>query len=470
METLVSSVHALSPLAAGVLIASIWQGVLLTLGLALALWVLRSVPAGVRASLWSGALVLVVLLPVLAVVLPQRGVAGHAELHMGQDWSVAILAVWGTLSALRAVSLGWNGFRLWRLARRATPVRVDAAVTALLRGRRRAELCVSDEVNRPSVAGFFRPRVLLPTGLLETLSSAELQHLVLHEMEHLRRGDDWLNLLQQVSLVLLPLNPALVWLDRRLCRERELACDDGVLRQTEANKAYAACLVKLAEDSLVRKGFALALSALGSRARESELVGRVRRILAGPERVVAPGRVRLAVVTVAAVMMLSAGVLARSPRMVSFDGSSAEDVARSSEPVITRPEAHALPVLAVAERGSGRTVMAKAVVGGPVAERAVGRAHAVMAVAVSRRRNTVQPLRTRAVAEPGAAWRMADAKAVVTKAAGARKPLEGGTPALRPVFWEKNASPERVFVTEFEVLQPVFAAVPVQGGWLVVQL
>ena len=90
-------------------------------------------------------------------------------------------------------------------------------------GRRAAALCVSDEVDRPSVVGFFAPRILVPAALLERLSADELRQIVLHEMEHLRRGDDWTNLLQKLSLVVFPLNPALIWIERQLCVERELA-------------------------------------------------------------------------------------------------------------------------------------------------------------------------------------------------------------------------------------------------------
>ena len=59
----------------------------------------------------------------------------------------------------------------------------------------------------------------------------------MHEMEHLRRGDDWTNLLQKAGLVFFPLNPASFWVERRLCAERELACDDCVLRSSGARKA-----------------------------------------------------------------------------------------------------------------------------------------------------------------------------------------------------------------------------------------
>ena len=58
--------------------------------------------------------------------------------------------------------------------------------------------------------GFFSPRLLIPEWLFAKLAPSDLQQIVLHECEHLRRGDDWINLLQKVGLALFPLNPALL--------------------------------------------------------------------------------------------------------------------------------------------------------------------------------------------------------------------------------------------------------------------
>ena len=101
---------------------------------------------------------------------------------------------------------------------------------------------------------------------------------MLHEVGHLRRADDWINLLQKLSLVIVPLNPVLMWIERRLCLERELACDDDVLRLTKAPKAYATCLTNLAEHRLGRRVAALSL---GAWERQSELARRVHSILGG---------------------------------------------------------------------------------------------------------------------------------------------------------------------------------------------
>ena len=449
MDLAARTLQELSPFAAGFLFASVWQGVLLTAGLALCLRVFRGVAPAVRMALWTAVLPLVVVLPGAALLVPRAAAGGHRELHVGQDWSVAIVAVWLLFSAVRGLRLAGSAVRLLRLAARAVPVPASEEIQALLQGSRRATLCVSGEVDRPSVTGFLRPRILLPPGLLETLSPVELEHVVLHEMEHLRRWDDWLNLLQQVSLLLLPLNPALLWLDHRLCRERELACDDGVLQATQARRAYAACLVKLAEDSLVRKGVALALSALGSKSRESELVGRVRRILAGPETMPRPSRRRFAVGAAVSSVLLLAGVLARSPQMVRFDAAPDTVAQASLRNLPLRPQpgqGNLLPVRAVMGGDAPRPVLTGAVARPEV------RAHMprrVAAVTVLRRKRVVPivPLEADLPGEPQVeSWRAVSSEAVA------------------------GAAPARIVVTEYEVSPPVYAAVPWRGGWLILQL
>lgn len=453
MRALMDMAQHLSPIAACVLIASFWQGALLTAGVALALRYVQHVTPAVRMWIWTMVLLALLILPGCVQVASPGAAPVHAEMHVAAGWSAGLLMVWLAGALFRGVRLLLDGLRLRRIARQAVPVTVEASLQRVLAGgRRRAVLCVSTEVDRPSVTGLVRPRILLPDGLLETLTVAELEHVVLHEMEHLRRGDDWLNLLQQISLMLLPLNPALLWVNRRLCRERELACDDGVLRTTHARNAYAACLVKLAEDSLVRKGVALAMSVLGMRGRETELVGRVRRILAGPERGV--GRFGAAPALLGIGVLGGMLLLARSPQWVSFDAVSSPPV----QTAFAMGTGQALgptrmPARATGRYGEVRPVLAEAVVG----EETAGTLHPAVALATRH-----QPTRRRALLARVAASRP-------------RFKFEARTVAAVAVDATQRARqaalfPGRIVITHYEVSQPVYAAVPWRNGWLIVQL
>jgi hypothetical protein len=337
----------LSRLATGGLVAAVWQGALLSVLVALVLRLLPKTPASVRFAIWFGVFAVVAALPMTSLVHAQTSGVGHAPwVTVDSRWCQVIAGVWGMASLMRAVTLMLAVFRVRALWKRATPLPVegmclvhpthrdDTAMNGAPRidggigfvkqeGVRRAELCVSDEVDRPTVIGFFAPKILIPAWLVEKLTAGELEQIVLHEAGHLSRADDWLNLLQKIGLVVFPLNPALAWVERRLCFERELACDERVLQATRAPKAYAACLASLAEHRLGRKGLALALGALG---RESELGRRVGRILRRGE-LMRPMQAKLVLGGAMLALLTAAAGLERCPQVVGFAATETLDAA-----------------------------------------------------------------------------------------------------------------------------------------------
>ena len=321
MNEIVHALSFVSASAAGALFSAIWEGAVLALGVYLCLRLLPGLSAAARSVVWLNVFILLVLLhfvPMFAGSPAAPASRTLPEFHLDLRWSLGVVGLWLALSLWRAGQLLFGIVQLRRLAGRATQVEVDAELHALLAdqpGGRAARLCTSDEVIRPSVLGFLRPRVLVPTVLVKHLTTQELHQVVLHEMEHLRRGDDWTNLLQKIGLVLFPLNPVLLWVEKRLCAERELACDDRVMESSAGRKAYALCLTRLAELSLFRRGFSLVL---GLWERRPELVRRIQRIVSQPVRSMGRRPAMAATGGVLAGALGCAIALSYSPQLVSF--------------------------------------------------------------------------------------------------------------------------------------------------------
>lgn len=313
--------------AGAALITSIWQSAVIVCGLEIALRMMPRISAPHRFAVWAAGFGLAVGLPVLPLVHfgagsaaaatgTTAGTPAHALLQIDARWGLAIAGLWVFASVIRGADLLVHSIRLRRLWKTAKPVAVSWSLSAgldKLRGGRVA-ICTTEKLDRPSVIGFLAPRILIPAWLIGKLTTGELEQIVLHEAEHLRRSDDWTNLMQKLALIAFPLNPALVWMERRLCREREMACDEGVVRITNAPRAYAACLANLAERGLERQAEALSLGAWHKR---SELVHRVHRILLRKR-----GMSRAATATLLAVVgcaLLAATVeMARAPELVAF--------------------------------------------------------------------------------------------------------------------------------------------------------
>jgi len=220
---------------------------------------------------------------------------------------------------------------------------------------RKVTVAISDEVRVPTAIGFWKPMVILPAWAVKELSSDELNAILIHELAHLKRYDDVTNLAQKVIKALFFFSPAVLWLENRLTLEREMACDDAVLTRTENPRAYAECLVAVAEKSFVRRGIALAQAAV-SRMRQTSR--RVAQILDGERR--GGARVWPAVAMMTVFVAGCLVTLSRAPELVGFRDVEAPVVTGEVEPV-----SHAMVVPAnykVPQKPTGPVMVHKKVV------------------------------------------------------------------------------------------------------------
>jgi uncharacterized protein (TIGR03435 family) len=90
----------------------------------------------------------------------------------------------------------------------------------------------------PGVLGIWKPVLLLPEGISDRLAPTQLKAVLAHELCHVRRRDNLTGAIHILVEIVFWFHP-LVWLIRaRLLAERERACDEDVLRASDAN-AYA---------------------------------------------------------------------------------------------------------------------------------------------------------------------------------------------------------------------------------------
>ena len=122
--------------------------------------------------------------------------------------------------------------------------------------------------------GLWAPKILVPAGLCDRLSEDEFIQIVLHEIGHIERHDDWSNLLVQVLVAFNPLNPFLWLISRSLSLAREMACDDWVVAAGIGSKDYATLLARLAS-----KHPSAPVLASGVVCEGNQLLRRVERIL-----------------------------------------------------------------------------------------------------------------------------------------------------------------------------------------------
>ena len=97
----------------------------------------------------------------------------------------------------------------------------------------------------PMVLGWIRPVVLVPAAAFTTLTTEELKLVLLHELNHIRRMDHLINLLQGTAECLLFFHPVTWWLSNQIRNERELCCDDLTIQTMNQPRIFARALFKL---------------------------------------------------------------------------------------------------------------------------------------------------------------------------------------------------------------------------------
>ncbi len=301
------------------------EGIGIALLAGMLLWALGRQNSGTRFAVWFSALVGIAALPLFGHFGSSAAeMAKRSEITMPASWALYVFAAWLLIAAAGLIRIGVGFWRLRQL--RKSCVRIDnAALDSLLRGTleefdssRSVVVCVSDRLRVPTAIGFLKPLVVIPSWTMQELSATELNPILLHELAHLRRWDDWTNLVQKIVGALLFFHPAVWWIEKKLALEREMACDDLVLAKTASPHAYAECLLSLAEKSMLRRGLALAQAAVGHM-RHISL--RVAQILdekrPGATRIWRPAPVLLTGMSLACLFVFS-----DAPRLVSFENSS----------------------------------------------------------------------------------------------------------------------------------------------------
>lgn len=334
--------------------------VITALGL-LAVWLARGNRAALRHALLAATLGTALLLPIAVLLMPPVHIAVPIEAKQDVlpapviavdanpsrdgarmaavaprapkiSFDDLLLAAWAAGLALVLLPATVGLWQIRSLRRSALPWRRgQSLVEPLARSagiRRPVEVLLHEALPGPMACGVMRPAILMPRDA-EFWNADDLNRAMIHELEHVRRGDSIWLCMARLACALYWFHP-LVWIVwRKLELEAERACDDAVLRHSEAT-AYADQLVDLAR----RLSNAKRLPALAM-ANRLDLAARVNAVLDSRRK---RGRAGAsAVILVCGVVFLlltamSAVTLVAAPQGVHFEVASIHPVTPEFRP------------------------------------------------------------------------------------------------------------------------------------------
>jgi beta-lactamase regulating signal transducer with metallopeptidase domain len=266
-----------------IVVHSLWQGALVGAGAALVLGLARRRSAGLRYGIAYAAVLLMALVPVATAVsgfnatrwkMPSASlqrVDAFVDVPSFLWWASVIVPVLGGLWLAGAAG---GVVRLAREIGRTRALRRSAVRT--IESPIGVPVCLSPLAGVPMVLGARRPLILLPAGVVDTLSGTQLRAILAHERAHVRRHDYFANLWQVGADILLWHHPAARWLSRVARTEREYCCDDAAVRASGDALGYARALATL-EDARATPRLAVAASC-------GTLLDRIQRLAGVPRR------------------------------------------------------------------------------------------------------------------------------------------------------------------------------------------
>ena len=203
--------------------------------------------------------------------------SGHPE--PPADYLPWLVYVWTAGVTVLSLRLVMQWLRLERCRRQGVRVldknweeRIGRIVSRLqLKRAVRAYESVLADV--PSVVGWLRPVILVPSSALLQLAPSQIEALLAHELAHVRRNDYLMNLLQSCVETLFFYHPGVWWVGRRMREERENCCDDLAVAVCGDPIVYARALADL-------ERFRGSAPELAMAANGGSLLNRIERLIA----------------------------------------------------------------------------------------------------------------------------------------------------------------------------------------------
>lgn len=308
----------------------------------------------------------------------------HAVVTVSTSWAWFGFLGWAIIALAGLARVVLATLQVRKLRAQSTPIDMQCLsvdLQTLVKQSQRSRpvtLLVSKQIEVPTAIGFNKPAIILPAWLLESTPAEELKYILLHELAHLARRDDWTNLAQKVLQAVFFFLPSVWWIERKLSLDREMACDDAVLAHSGTPRGYAECLARVAEKSFLRRQLAMAQAAVG---RVRQLTTRVAMIL-DPNRPRATQLWKAAIPVVIVLAGLSALPASFTPELVNFADSAPKAHALSAQsnsiiysqiarPVVhpilahaisseqSQPAVHVVPASLKMENGSAAPITAK---------------------------------------------------------------------------------------------------------------
>ena len=139
------------------------------------------------------------------------------------------------------------------------------------------QVWISENISSPVTIGFLKPVILVPLAAINSLTTQQMEAVLLHELAHIKRYDYLLNIITVIIKTIFYYNPFTRNLVSIIEDEREKSCDEWVLQYQYDAFSYSSALLALEQMKI-----ATVQLALGAAGKKELLLNRIKKIMGVP--------------------------------------------------------------------------------------------------------------------------------------------------------------------------------------------
>ena len=146
-----------------------------------------------------------------------------------------VLSIVWFIGALGVAGFYYMGSRKLRMIKRFSEVPSED-ITAIFSDcckqvsvNNKVHLLQSDMITSPLSFGCRHSYIILPSSVIQKSSQIDIEHVLLHELTHIKHKDIWVNFWFCAEQVIYWFNPLIWWAFSKMRRDREAFCDWSVL-------------------------------------------------------------------------------------------------------------------------------------------------------------------------------------------------------------------------------------------------
>src|ERR1700761_3179941 len=221
----------------------------------------------------------VIIQPLSGHIVVQSGTLADIISRYLNTYHNPIVLIWFLIICAKSIQLGVGLYGTYQL-KRVNVIEVKGfwnermkQLACLLGIKQGISLLESGLAKVPMVIAHLNPVILIPFGLLASLSAEEAEAILIHELAHIKRRDYLVNMLQSLMEIVFFFNPAVLWISKLIKTERENCCDDLALAQNNNKLSYIRALVSCEEYQASVPAYAM-----GFPGGKNTLLDRVKRM------------------------------------------------------------------------------------------------------------------------------------------------------------------------------------------------